>query len=140
MSHKAIVLDANILIRAVLGKRVRELILAHAEAVKFFAPDVAYADARKYLPELLTKRGVDTVPAMAVLDALESIVQPLDVELYAGLQQQALQRIAIRDADDWPVLACAMTIGCPVWTEDTDFFGTGIATWTTDRVALYLMS
>jgi hypothetical protein len=30
MSHKAIVLDANILIRAVLGKRVRELIIEHA--------------------------------------------------------------------------------------------------------------
>jgi len=49
MSGKAIVLDANILIRAVLGKQVRELIFNHAETVKFFAPDVAYADARKYL-------------------------------------------------------------------------------------------
>jgi hypothetical protein len=47
--NKAIVLDANILIRAVLGKRVRELIIEHAPTVKFFAPDVAYADARKYL-------------------------------------------------------------------------------------------
>ena len=76
--------------------------------------------------------------AMKVLDSLESIVQPIDRDLYAGMQQQALQRIAIRDADDWPVLACAMAIGCPVWTEDADFFGTGVATWTTDRIALYL--
>lgn len=30
-----------------------------------------------------------------------------------------------------------MTLGCPVWTEDADFFGTGDATWTTDRIALY---
>ncbi len=140
MSHKAIVLDANILIRAVLGRRVRELLLGYAESVKFFAPDVTYADARKYLPGLLSKRGVDTIPAMDVLDALESIVQPLEFELYAGFQQQALKRIAIRDADDWPVLACALTIGCSVWTEDADFFGTGVATWTTDRVELYLAS
>lgn len=139
MSNKAIVLDANILIRAVLGKRVRELLLANVATVKFFAPDVAYADARKYLPALLEKRGVKGVAAMAVLDALESIVRPLELDHYAGLQQQALQRIAMRDADDWPVLACAMTIGCPVWTEDADFFGTGVATWTTDRVALYLV-
>jgi predicted nucleic acid-binding protein len=96
MSGKTIVLDANILIRAVLGQRVRQLILAHASEVNFFAPDVAYADARK------------------------------------------LQRIATRDADDWPVLACAMAWNCPVWTEDTDFFGSGVATWTTDRIALYL--
>ena len=138
MSKKAIVLDANILIRAVLGRRVRELIVDNAEVVQFFAPDVAYADARKYLPSLLEKRGVKSEPAMAVLDALESIVRPLELGVYEGLKTQALQRIAIRDADDWPVLACAMTIGCPVWTEDADFFGTGVATWTSDRVELYL--
>ena len=137
MTGKAIVLDANILIRAVLGKRVRELIFGHSQTVKFFAPDIAYADARKYLPALLKKRGVDATAAMLVLDCLESIVQSIDAELYDGMQQQALQRIAARDADDWPVLACAMTLGCPVWTEDSDFFGTGVATWTSDRVELY---
>ena len=136
MSGKAIVLDANILIRAVLGRRVRELIFDNAAAIKFFAPDVAYADARKYLPALLKKRSVDANAAMLVLDRLEGVVQPIDAELYEGMQQQALQRIA-RDVDDWPVLACAMTLGCPVWTEDADFFGTGVPTWTSDRIALY---
>ena len=61
----------------------------------------------------------------------------IDADLYDGMQQQALQRIAARDADDWLVLACAMTLDCPVWTEDADFFGTGVATWTSDRVGLY---
>lgn len=90
MRSKAIVLDANILIRAVLGKRVRALIVVNAETVQFFAPDVAYADARKYLPALLEKRGVNSDSAMRVLDALESIVRPLELEVYAGLQTQAL--------------------------------------------------
>ena len=138
MTNKALVLDANILIRAVLGKRVRELLIEHSSTVKFFAPDVAYADARKYLPALLKKRGIDSTVAVTILDSLEPIIQRLDLDLYGGLQAQALQRIAIRDVDDWPVLACALTIGCPVWTEDADFFGTGVATWTTDRVELYL--
>ena len=139
MSNKAIILDANILIRAVLGKRVRELIVSSAETVQFFAPEVAYADARKYLPALLEKRGANSESAMTVLDALEPIVRPLELDVYAGMRAQAVQRISRRDADDWPVLACAMTIACPVWTEDADFFGTGIATWTTDRVELYLV-
>lgn len=139
MSNKAIVLDANILIRAVLGKRVRELIFENASRVKFFAPEAAYDDARKHLPALLEKRGVKSAAAIKVLDTLEAIVRPIGLDLYVGLQQQALQRIAERDADDWAVLACAMAIGCPVWTEDADFFGAGVATWTTDRVALYFV-
>ena len=140
MSHKAIVLDANILIRAVLGQRVRELIAVHAATVHFFAPDVAYHDARKYLPALLEKRGFPVAPAMEFLDRLASIVRPLELDLYDSVRTEALRRIAIRDADDWPVLACAMVLDCPVWTEDADFFGSGVATWTSDRVVLYLRS
>ncbi|MAL01801.1 PIN domain-containing protein [Neopusillimonas maritima] len=135
---KAIVLDANILIRAVLGQKVRNLILTHASSVQFFAPDIAYADARNYLPPLLEKRGVAPDTVVTVLDRLESIVLPLDVTFYNSIRKEALNRIAMRDADDWPVLACAMLLDCPVWTEDADFFGTGVATWTSDRVALYL--
>ncbi|WP_183377775.1 MULTISPECIES: PIN domain-containing protein [unclassified Herbaspirillum] len=138
MRGKAVVLDANILIRAVLGRRVRDIIMEYATTVQFFAPDVAYADAKKYLPGLLQKRDIDPSAAMAVLDRLASVVRCLDMELYGAMRQQALQRIAMRDVDDWPVLACAMTLECPIWTEDTDFFGTGVAIWTSDRIVLYL--
>ena len=53
MTQRSIVLDANILIRAVLGERVRQLITDHAAEVQFFAPDTAYAEAREHLPALL---------------------------------------------------------------------------------------
>ncbi|BDW11474.1 hypothetical protein PSHI8_15570 [Polynucleobacter sp. SHI8] len=137
MSGKAIVLDANILIRAVLGKKVRDLIVLNADSVKFFAPDIAYLDARKYLPDILKKRNINESAAMSVLDQLETIIHPIDIILYQSMQQKALQQIAFRDADDWPVLACAMMLGCPVWTEDADFFGTGVATWTSNRIEIY---
>ena len=49
-----LVLDANILIRAILGKRVRHLLENYAaQGVRLCAPDVAFADAEKYLPALL---------------------------------------------------------------------------------------
>jgi PIN domain len=48
MSKKSLVLDANILIRAVLGRRVLTLIADNAMRVNFFAPDIAWQDARKY--------------------------------------------------------------------------------------------
>ena len=50
----------------------------------------------------------------------------------------ARERIGRRDEDDWPILASALAFDCPIWTEDADFFGCGVATWTTDRVELYL--
>lgn len=138
MNDRAIVLDANILIRAVLGKRVRELLVENADRVQFFHPMWPTLTPVSTFPHCWKKRGIQSESAMAVLDALETIVLPLELVVYVDFKAQALQRIATRDADDWPVLACALTIGCPVWTEDADFFGTGVATWTTDRVELYL--
>jgi predicted nucleic acid-binding protein len=134
MSVNLIVLDANILIRAVLGTRVRNQIFDNASTVKFFAPDVAYDDARKYLPDLLEKREMPAAPALAVLDALAPIVLPLANDFYFAVKHQALRRIGRRDPDDWPVLACAMLLQCSVWTEDVDFFGAGVATWSSASI------
>ena len=51
---------------------------------------------------------------------------------------QARRRIGARDIDDWPVVALALAVNAPIWTEDVDFFGSGVATWTTRTVELYL--
>lgn len=46
--------------------------------------------------------------------------------------------MAKKDIDDWPIAALALMLDCPIWTEDKDFFGSGIATWQTESVELYL--
>jgi hypothetical protein len=61
MSRQALVLDANILVRAVLGKRVFKLLNQYHSTTVFFAPDEAFADAEKYLPQIFESRGLDWV-------------------------------------------------------------------------------
>jgi predicted nucleic acid-binding protein len=131
-------LDANILIRAVLGSRVLTLLRTYAGRVEFLAPDAAFHEARARLPEILERRHVPSAPAMTVLDHLTSLVQIVESETYSQHEATARERIGKRDEDDWPVLAVALAFLCPIWTEDADFFGCGVATWTTDRVELYL--
>jgi predicted nucleic acid-binding protein len=73
-----IVLDANILIRAVMGRRVRQLLENYARrGVRFCAPEIAYADAAKYLPSLLTKRGPSDADVDASSRYLKLLVEPL---------------------------------------------------------------
>lgn len=133
-----IVLDANILIRAVLGKKVRNTIQRFANSTQFFTPDVCFTDARKYLPALFEKRNLPADEAIAVLEGLTSLIAAVDANLYEIYEVEAKQRIAVRDIDDWPIVAVSLMLNCPVWTEDADFFGTGVATWTSDRIHLYL--
>jgi len=43
---RGLVLDANILMRAVLGRRVLELLQRYEDVVEFYSPDVCFDDAR----------------------------------------------------------------------------------------------
>jgi hypothetical protein len=52
-----LVVDANILIRAVLGLRVRQIFEVYSEQVSFFVPDTAYSEAQEHLSILVQKRG-----------------------------------------------------------------------------------
>jgi len=133
-----LVLDANILMRAVLGKGARALLAKYGERSGFVAPDVAFDEARRRLPHVIERRRLQEEPFMAYFDALAEVVQTVEFDVYSGFESIARQRLARRDEDDWPILAAALALGCPIWTEDTDFFGCGVATWTTDRVELYL--
>ena len=136
--RRGLVLDANILLRAVLGTRVRELLEAFEDKAEFYTPDVCVQDARAYIPRLCKQRGLGSALAISVLEQVLQIVDQVDKSLYERFEKQARERIKQRDPDDWPVVASALLLDLPIWTEDRDFFGSGLPTWTSDRVELYL--
>ena len=138
MPNRALVVDANILVRAVLGKRVRQVIEGHAGNVSFFVPELAYYEAEEHLATLAIARGGDPEKALVLLRSLGRLVELIGSDVYGAFEAEARERLGARDPEDWPILASALALGCPIWTEDTDFFGCGVATWTSDRVRLFL--
>ena len=138
MPSRALVVDANILVRAVLGRRVREVIEAYAGEVLFFVSEPAYAEAEEHLAVLVTKRGGDPEKALALLRILSGLLELIGSEVYGEFEAEARVRLGQRDPEDWPTLAAALALRCPIWTEDRDFFGCGVATWTSDRVRMFL--
>jgi predicted nucleic acid-binding protein len=136
--QKRLVLDANILLRAVFGVRVRILLETYEDSVSFYAPDICFADARKYIPAISEKRRIDPGPGILVLDHLSRLVEVVDRSLYEEYEASARERMVSRDEEDWPIVATALLLKSAVWTEDRDFFGSGISTWTTETVNVYL--
>jgi predicted nucleic acid-binding protein len=136
--RKGLVLDANILLRAVFGIRVRQILETYEDGAAFYSPDVCFAEAERYIPNVAKRRKLDSRLAQSILEHLSRVVEPVDKSLYEGHEKLARERIERRDARDWPVVAVALLLGIPVWTEDQDFFGSGVSTWTTDRVEVYL--
>jgi len=137
-AERRLVLDANILIRAVLGKRVLSLLTKYEDSASFFTPDVCFADARRHLDTIFKRRGMPVDSAIEILDQVALLVGSIAASFYQDFEAPAMRRIRRRDPTDWVVVAASLFLDCPIWTEDKDFFGSGIATWTTDRVEVYL--
>ncbi|XRI77934.1 PIN domain-containing protein [Acidithiobacillus sulfuriphilus] len=57
MPRRRLVVDANILIRAVLGRRVRLIIADACDRGSFYVAEANYHEAKHYLTELAPARG-----------------------------------------------------------------------------------
>jgi predicted nucleic acid-binding protein len=123
MERKRLVLDANILIRGCFGQRVRLILANHADQADFFVAQAALSEAGRYVLDLARRRGLDEVVCQEALQSLLTVVQVVDDEWLAHAR---------------PTLALCLQLECAVWTEDQDFFGSGVATWTCATVDRYL--
>jgi len=88
MPNRALVVDANILMRAVLGKRVRQVFETYAGDVSFFVPESAYAEAEEHLTALVIERGGEPEKALALLRSLGRLVELVGNEVYMTLVTQ----------------------------------------------------
>ena len=126
------------MIRAVLGERIRNLLMQNHEEVDFFVPDICLLDTRKYIPQIFEKRKIPNESALELLEKFKAMLNVVDQEIYQQYSNEAKERMKARDLDDWPIVATALVLDCPIWTEDKDFFGSGMSVWTTDRIHLFL--
>lgn len=137
---KIIILDANILLRAILGIRTFSLIAEHTDKIFFCTPEICYREVALHIPNIAKKRHLSPLQeqeALRTLNDLKQLVREIGEDIYGGFRQEALNRIQERDKKDWPVVALALAFGCSIWTEDQDFFGTGIATWRTKNIEFF---
>lgn len=122
-----IVLDANILVSAILGRSVpRVLRAAYARGVVLGVTEAQLAEAREVLVGKLRLSDEETELG---LSRVAPFLELLGTELYEPMEQRARQRLHERGQSDWPVLAAALATGSGIWTHDRDLFGVGVPIW-----------
>ena len=123
-----LVADANVLLSAVLGGRAKQ-VLTHPVIEEIFTTAVTFAEVQEYAAVLARKKrlSLDTL-LLAVATLPVSVVER---ELYLAHMAQASKLIGKRDPDDVEVLALALHLGIPLWSNDNDFTESGIEWYTT---------
>ncbi len=143
-----LVVDANVLVGELLRVRGRELfekdvlqLRISEQAFDEALHEMSRRAARILEQDRASRRAVD-----AMLDeargTVERRISPVPSEVYAGFEERASYRIP-RDPDDAPTVALALALGgdegrCGIWTNDGDFLGCGLPTWTTETLLAHL--
>jgi predicted nucleic acid-binding protein len=122
------VADANVLLSAVIGGRAA-LVLRHEQVEQVFTPASAYDEVFEYLAPLAKKKRLHLDTLLLALAALPVTV--VDRSEYEHHLAEAKRRMAKRDPDDVDVLALALDLNLPVWSNDNDFEDAGVDWQTT---------
>ena len=134
-----LVIDTSVLVGELLRGAGRARLAD--ERLELFLPEGMWNETRIELPRRINafvqRRGLDPTVgdqlAELSITAIDANVVILDQAVYAAVEDEARAR-SLRDPNDWPAVACALVLSAAIWTNDNDFLGTGIATWTTQTV------
>jgi predicted nucleic acid-binding protein len=115
----ALVADANPLLSSLLGGRARDVLFSGT--IAFFAPQHTLFEVARYLPYVARTIGRAELDLFREFELLPVVAaQPGE---YDSQMELATQLIGRRDPKDVHVLALALQLRLPIWTEDRDFDG-----------------
>jgi len=127
--------DANVLLSSVLGGRAK-LILQHPHVEEVLTAEETFAEVQEYASHLAQKKRL---PEDLVLLAVTTLpVTVVAQRLYAGRMAEAAKLIGKRDPDDVPILALALSLHVPLWSNDKDFDDVGVECYTTEKLLRHL--
>ena len=110
-------MDANVVLSALIGGKAAR-VFVEAKALRFVTTAGVVGEVEEYIPVLAQKKGL----SREVLEAAFSLLglEVFKRETYSGLIPAAVDLIGKRDPVDVELVALALTLGCPVWSNDND--------------------
>lgn len=120
--------DANVLLSAVLGGRAK-IVLSHPIIEGIFTTEVTLCEVEEYVAVLARKKRLALDVLLLAVATLP--VQVVEREAYAKAIPRARRLIEQRDPEDIDILALALHLKIPLWSNDDDFRNTGVDWYTT---------
>lgn len=138
-----LVVDTSVLVGELLRASGRDRL--GDDRLELFIPERMWDETRVEIPRRVRafahRRSLEATVADLLtarcIEAVEANLVVLEEAVYSAIEEEARAR-SLRDPDDWPVVASALALTAGIWTNDNDFLGTGVPTWTTDTLQAWL--
>lgn len=123
-----LVADANVLLSAVIGGQAKS-VLEHPGVESVVTTAVTFEEVQAYAGHLAQKKRLDLELVLLAVATLPVAIVPR--EQYKEALPRARRKVGKRDPDDVEILALAMHLEWPLWSNDNDFEVAGIEWCTT---------
>lgn len=127
--------DADVLLAAVLGGSAKR-VLTHPSVERFYTTQHTFDEVREYVPILAHRKRLALEVLLLATASLP--VEILSADEYGAARSAAEEMIAGRDPDDVEILALALHLEVPIWSNDNDFNGLAIKRFTTAQILRFL--
>ena len=116
-----IVLDANIVIAALLGSRATLTIITSQNHM-FYAPKFILKEVEKYKEDICERINQSELEFDENFEVLKVFINIANIEEYDLFMPKAKEAMEKRDWKDCDYLACALAVNADfIWTNDKDF-------------------
>jgi predicted nucleic acid-binding protein len=122
--------DANVILSAVAGKAALRIFLK--EDLEIVTAQFNIDEVREYLGVIAEKYGFSEEILELQLKLLALRVYPR--HFYEDFLKKAAKKLSGKDEDDIELLALAMKLKVPVWSNDNDFKHSGVEVYTTAKL------
>lgn len=128
-----LVTDTNILQRVSRGRAMRHVAALARRGVRLATTD---RNALELRHNLVADLGLSVAEATIEVERVLAPFELIPTDAYDYRRADADARLREGGKSDWPALAAALAFDGDIWSEDVDFFGVGVAIWTTNNVHL----
>ncbi|MFZ5649466.1 MAG: PIN domain-containing protein [Bacillota bacterium] len=131
-----IAVDANVILSFLIGGKAAK-VFTNVKDVEFLTTANKIEEIQEYIPVLAKKKGLDRSTMETAFSLLD--VKVITKEVYSSQIPIALDLIGKRDPDDVELLALALTLDCPIWSNDNDLKDLkGVKVYTTAVILRWL--
>lgn len=138
-----LIVDTSVLVGELMRSRGRKSFAN--QLLDLYLPDILLTEAELVLPRRIEafsrsrhlRKSEEAQIRKTCFETLDKHVTILEKSVYTLFENEARAR-SLRDPTDWPAVAAALAMTAGIWTNDNDFLGTGVPTWTTETLKTWL--
>lgn len=113
-----LVVDTNLVLAGLLKPSLTQKMLLSPQN-KLLLPEYSLREIEKHSEEFMKRMGKTRKEFETALFTIISNIKIIPHEEYESLEQKALLLCPEKHKDDWPFIALALKLSCPLWSNDS---------------------